>query len=59
MTDEEFLKQCKEHLAYFSEGHKPIVPVFHNDDGTLNRDKMLALPCFSGFLPAEKGENSK
>jgi len=30
----------------FSEDHKPVVPLFKNDDGSINRDKTLALPCY-------------
>lgn len=33
------------------EGEEPAaVPVMENDDGTINREKTLALPCYDGFV---------
>lgn len=49
MTDQEFIDQLTAYLAQFSEGESPEVPVFRNADGSLNREKMLALPCFADF----------
>jgi hypothetical protein len=37
------------YLAQFSEGAEPIVPVHYDCDGSINREKTLALPCFAGF----------
>lgn len=28
-----------------------VVPLFFNDDGTLNRQSILSLPCFSDSQP--------
>ena len=49
MTDSEFAASLAAYLAQFSEGHKPTVPLFKKDDGSIDRDKTLALPCYSGF----------
>lgn len=45
-TDNEFIAALTSYLAQFSEGHKPLVPLFKNEDGSINRDKTLALPCY-------------
>ena len=49
MTDVEFTARLTAYLAQFSEGHKPTVPLFKKDDGSIDRDKTLALPCFADF----------
>jgi hypothetical protein len=46
-TDNEFMAALTSYLAQFSEGHQPIVPLLKNDDGSIDRDKTLALPCFA------------
>lgn len=51
MTDEQFEQQLQDYLSQFSEGIEPTVPLFKNDDGTIDREKTLALPCFQGFKP--------
>ena len=48
-TDAEFAASLTAYLRQFSEGHEPSVPLFRNDDGSINRDKTLALPCFADF----------
>jgi len=48
-TDAEFIAALTAYLAQFSEGQSPIVPLFKRDDGTIDRDKTLALPCFADF----------
>ena len=52
MNDQTFENQLRDHLAQFSEGHSPVVPLFKNPDGSINREKTLALPCFANFKPA-------
>ncbi|HZI56849.1 MAG TPA: hypothetical protein VFF39_08740 [Verrucomicrobiae bacterium] len=49
MTDAGFAAALTAYLAQFSEGHQPIVPLFKNNDGSIDRDKTLALPCFAGM----------
>ena len=48
-TDAEFMASLTAYLRQFSEGHEPTVPLFKNDDGSINREKILALPCFADF----------
>ena len=48
-TDIEFIAALTSYLAQFSEGHKPVVPLFKNADGSINRDRTLALPCYMNF----------
>jgi hypothetical protein len=48
-TDSEFEHELKAYLAQYSEGQEPAVPVMLNDDGTINREKTLALECYLGF----------
>jgi hypothetical protein len=45
-SDSDFIAALTSYLAQFSEGHQPVVPLFKNDDGSIDRDKTLALPCF-------------
>jgi hypothetical protein len=49
MSDSEFTANLEAYLSQFSEGHKPTIPSFKKDDGSINRDKTLALPCFANF----------
>lgn len=49
MTDIEFTVHLTAYLAQFSEGQEPITPLFKKDDGSIDRDKTLALPCYAGF----------
>lgn len=49
LSDTEFLARLTVYLKQFSEGAEPPVPIFRNGDGSLNRERMLALPCFAGF----------
>jgi hypothetical protein len=49
-TDNEFIAALTSYLAQFSEGHEPIVPFFKNEDGSINRNRTLALPCYMNFL---------
>jgi len=48
-SDSEFTASLAAYLAQFSEGHKPTVPLFKKDDGSIDRDKTLALPCFVNY----------
>jgi hypothetical protein len=48
-TDDEFTASLTAYLAQFSAGQDPVVPLFKNDDGSINREKTLALPCFADF----------
>ena len=52
-TDDEFIAALKTYLAQFSEGYEPTVPFFKNDDGSVNREKTLALACYTGFLAVQ------
>jgi hypothetical protein len=49
MTDAEFTASLSAYLAQFAEGHEPTVPLFKNNDGSIDREKTLALPCYAGF----------
>ncbi|HEV7522986.1 MAG TPA: hypothetical protein VGP89_17930 [Candidatus Angelobacter sp.] len=49
MTDQEFKQSLTDYLKQFSEGFEPTVPLFHKDDGSIDREKTLNLPCFSGY----------
>lgn len=44
MTDQEFIEQLEKHL-----GPGAVVPLFYNDDKSINREKTLNLPCFWNF----------
>jgi hypothetical protein len=48
-TDEQFVSVLTAYLRQFSEGESPVVPLFVNDDGSIDRNKTLALPCYAGF----------
>ena len=51
MTDDEFLTSLAAYLGRSADGiePKPKTPVFINDDGSINREKTLALPCYWNF----------
>jgi hypothetical protein len=49
MTDIEFMARLTAYLAQFSERQEPTVPLFKKDDGSIDRNKTLALPCYAGF----------
>jgi len=49
MTDQQFKEQLRDYLAQFSGGRKPIVPLVSNSDGTINRERTLAMPCYADF----------
>lgn len=61
-TDLEFTATLRSYLGQFSQSRKPIVPLIRNPDGTIDREKTLALPCYQNFntetaaaiLPKEK-----
>ena len=48
-TDTEFVAALTVYLAQFSEGEPPEVPLFRKDDGSIDREMTLALPCFANF----------
>ena len=49
LTDPEFVARLTAYLKQFSDGVEPTVPLFRNDDGSINRERTLALPCFADF----------
>jgi hypothetical protein len=49
MTDADFIARLTAYLAQFSEGQQPMVPLFKNDDGSIDRNKTLTLPCYANF----------
>ena len=53
-TDTEFVAQLRSHLAQFKDGHKPVVPLVRNLDGSINRAETLALPCYENFSESEQ-----
>ena len=48
-TDAEFAAALTAYLKQFSEGQSPVVPIFTQDDGSIDREKTLALPCYADF----------
>jgi hypothetical protein len=44
--DKAFYQSLEDYLSQFSEGLKPLVPVFFKTDGTIDRAKTLDSPCF-------------
>jgi hypothetical protein len=48
-TDAEFIAALTAYLRQFSEGHKPTIPLFKKDDGSMDCERTLALPCYAGF----------
>jgi len=49
MTDHEFIARLVACLGRAADGVEPETPVFKNDDGSINREKTLALPCYWNF----------
>lgn len=49
MTDAQFEQSLRNYLRQFSEGFEPTLPIFRNGDGSINRERTLALPCFANF----------
>ncbi len=49
ISDAVFLERLTAYLAQFSEGTEPIVPLHYNSNGSINREKTLASPCFADF----------
>jgi len=47
-TDADFKEQLRAYLTHSSEGRKPIVALIRNGDGSIDREKTLALPCYQG-----------
>jgi hypothetical protein len=48
-TDDEFVARLTVYLGRSADGVEPETPVFKNDDGSINREKTLALPCYWNF----------
>jgi hypothetical protein len=48
MTDPEFTALLSAHLAQFTQD-APAVPLFNKADGSIDREKTLALPCYAGL----------
>jgi hypothetical protein len=49
MSDDEFLARLAGYLGPSADGIAPETPVFMNNDGSINREKTLALPCYWNF----------
>ncbi|MGH9567911.1 MAG: hypothetical protein ACRD4I_18215 [Candidatus Angelobacter sp.] len=49
LSDAEFTHRLTVWLAQFSQGERAAVPLFFRADGSLDREKTLALPCYAGF----------
>jgi hypothetical protein len=49
MSDDEFLTRLAAYLGRSADGIEPETPIFKNDDGSINREKTLALPCSWNF----------
>jgi hypothetical protein len=49
MSDDEFLARLAAYLGRSADGIEPETPIFMNDDGSINREKTLALPCYWNF----------
>jgi len=49
MSDDEFLACPAAYLGRSADGIEPETPIFMNDDGSINREKTLALPCYWNF----------
>ncbi|HEY2363720.1 MAG TPA: hypothetical protein VGK36_21565 [Candidatus Angelobacter sp.] len=48
-TDDEFIARLSACLSQSTDGIEPETPIFKNDDGSINREKTLALPCYWNF----------
>jgi hypothetical protein len=51
LTDEEFLVRLAACLGRPDGGVEPETPIFKNDDGSIDREKTLSLPCYWNFKP--------
>jgi hypothetical protein len=49
MSDDEFHASLAAYLGRSADGIKTETPIFKNDDGSINREKNLALPCYCNF----------
>ena len=49
MSDDEFLARLAAYLGRSADGIEPEPPIFTNEDGSINREKTLALPCYWNF----------
>ncbi|HEY2171250.1 MAG TPA: hypothetical protein VGJ30_16615 [Candidatus Angelobacter sp.] len=49
LTDDEFIARLAAYLGHAADGVEPETPIFKNDDGSINREKTLALPCYWNF----------
>ena len=49
MSDDEFLARLTAYLGQSADGIEPETPIFTNDNGSINREKTLALPCYWNF----------
>lgn len=52
-ADEKFVESLRAYLNHGNtSGIEPTTPIFKNSDGTINREKTLALPCYMD-MPVE------
>ena len=49
LTDEEFLARLAACLGPSADGVNPGTPIFKKDDGSIDREKTLRLPCYWNF----------
>ena len=49
MSDDEFLTRLSDYFGRSADVIEPETPIFMNDDGSINREKTLALPCYWNF----------
>jgi hypothetical protein len=49
MNDDEFLARLAAYFGRPADNIEPETPIFTNDDGSINREKTLALPCYWNF----------
>jgi hypothetical protein len=54
MNDLTLIRRLTAFLAQFNQGTPPVVPLFIKADGSLDRHKTLALPCYAGFCLEER-----
>jgi hypothetical protein len=54
MNDLELIRRLTAFVAQFSQGAPSALPLFINADGSLDRHKTLALPCYAGFCLEER-----
>jgi hypothetical protein len=48
-ADEDFLQSLKDYMSQFSDGQEPETPLFTKADGSIDRERTLALPCYTDF----------